>query len=228
MDVLFFLKERTRLIRLYFGSAAQPFNEIIRKIKAEEAPNIPPYSEDSEPAYLREWTEADELLEVTGRVCISMPAAALQFYFTTWENKLGQQCGMDFRAVFRRDGWLGGYRACLAERVGIDWDLCPANLDIIEQVVMARNRDQHPESITTVRVTHSAQDRQRHPRPFFMSEHETALLMENEELSRWLSPSLHVSRELLMQAIEEVECLCGWLEERLNAVRYSGLAPAER
>lgn len=59
------------------------------------------------------------------------------------------------------------------------------------------------------------------PRPFFMSEHETALLMENEELSRWLSPSLRVSRELLMQAIEEVECLCAWLEERLNAVRYS-------
>ena len=34
MDVLFFLKERTRLIRQYYVHAASPFNEIIRKIEA--------------------------------------------------------------------------------------------------------------------------------------------------------------------------------------------------
>jgi hypothetical protein len=43
MDVLYFLKERTRLIRDYYEHAARPFNENIRKI------------------------EANELLEVTGR-----------------------------------------------------------------------------------------------------------------------------------------------------------------
>ena len=37
MDVLFFLKERTRLIRQYYEHAAHPFNEIIRKIEAESA-----------------------------------------------------------------------------------------------------------------------------------------------------------------------------------------------
>jgi hypothetical protein len=36
MDVLFFLKERTRLIRQYYVNAASPFNEIIRKIEAKE------------------------------------------------------------------------------------------------------------------------------------------------------------------------------------------------
>ena len=34
MDVLFFLKERTRLIRQYYVHATSPFNEIIRKIEA--------------------------------------------------------------------------------------------------------------------------------------------------------------------------------------------------
>ena len=43
MDVLFFLKERTRLIRQYYVHAASPFNEIIRKIEAEEEPYVPPY-----------------------------------------------------------------------------------------------------------------------------------------------------------------------------------------
>ena len=68
-------------------------------------------------------------------------------------------------------------------------------------------------------MTHSARDRQRYPWPFFMSEHETAML-DSDEHSRWLAPSWHISREQLMQAIVEVESLCRWLEEHLMAVRY--------
>jgi hypothetical protein len=44
MDVLYFLKERTRLIRDYYEHAARPFNEIIRKIEAEEEPYTPNFS----------------------------------------------------------------------------------------------------------------------------------------------------------------------------------------
>lgn len=43
MDVLYFLKERTRLIRQCYEHATHPFNEIIRKIEAEESqprPNV--------------------------------------------------------------------------------------------------------------------------------------------------------------------------------------------
>lgn len=57
MNVLYFLKERTRLSRSY-EQAANPFSETIRKIEAEEEPFVPPYSEDPEPAFLAEWVEA--------------------------------------------------------------------------------------------------------------------------------------------------------------------------
>ncbi len=97
MDVLYFLKERTRLIRDYYEHAARPFNEIIRKIEAAEEPYIPPYSEDPEPAFLSEWIEADELLEVTGRCCISMLSASLQLYFKTWEHELRLTCRTEFK-----------------------------------------------------------------------------------------------------------------------------------
>ncbi len=50
MDVLYFLKERTRLIRDYYEHAARPFREITRKNEAEEERYIPPYSEDPERA----------------------------------------------------------------------------------------------------------------------------------------------------------------------------------
>ena len=43
MSVLYFLKERTRLIRQYYEQAAKPFSETIRKIEAEEAPFVPPH-----------------------------------------------------------------------------------------------------------------------------------------------------------------------------------------
>ena len=56
MDVLFFLRERTKFIRYFYETAAEPFRETIRKIEADEAPfDNPPYSEDGEPPFLEEW-----------------------------------------------------------------------------------------------------------------------------------------------------------------------------
>lgn len=221
MDVLFFLKERTRLIRQYYVHAASPFNEIIRKIEAGEEPYVPPYSEHGEPPFLSEWIEADELREVTGRCCLSMLSASLQLYFRTWERNLGLSCGKTFRAEFGDRGIVGGYRACLASSAGIDWSQCPADLEIIEQVVMARNRDQHPESITTVRVTHTEKDRQRFPRPFFMNEREAVLFEDGDEPPLFMSLSVHVTSDKLMTAIDQVEQLCEWLEERMLKARYA-------
>jgi len=223
MDVLFFLKERTRLIRQYYVHAASPLNEIIRKIEAGEEPYVPPYSEDGEPPFVREWIEAGELREVTGRCCLSMLSASLQLYFRTWERNLGLSCGKTFKAEFSDGGIVGGYRACLASCVGIDWSQCPADLEVIEQVVLARNRDQHPESITSVRVTHTEKDRQRFPRPFFMSEREAVLFEEGDEPTLFMSPSVHVSSDKLMAAIEQVERLCEWLEENMHGTKYAAL-----
>ena len=220
MDVLYFLKERTRLIRQYYEQAAQPFSEIIRKIEEAEHPYIPPYSEDPEPAFLTEWLEANELLEVTGRCCVSMLSATLQLYFNTWDRILGLQCKTGFKADFKRDGLVGGYRQCLTERLGVDWNACPADLAIIEQVVLARNRDQHPDSITTLGVTHADHDRARHPRPFFLNAKEAELYDSGDGAGLWMSPSLHVPRDKLMAAIANVEALCDWLEEKMFDAKY--------
>ena len=215
MDVLYFLKERTRLIRHYYEQAAKPFSETIRKIEAEEEPFVPPYSEDPEPAFLAEWIEANEMIEVTGRSCVSMLSASLQLYLNAWDQILGLRCNTRFKAYFQRGGLIGGYRQCLAKRLVLDWIDCPANLSIIEQVVLARNRDQHPDSITTLRVTHTDHDRTRHPRPFFLNDKEAELYDKGDGASLWMSPSLHVSREKLQEAISNVESLCEWLEEKM-------------
>jgi len=55
---------------------------------------------------------------------------------------------------------------------------------------------------------------------FFMSEREVALFEEGDEPALFMSPSVHVSRDKLMTAIEQVERLCEWLEEKLFDAKY--------
>jgi len=68
-----------------------------------------------------------------------------------------------------RKGWFYAYRKIL-EEVGFDLTACPANLELIEQAVLARNREQHPETITMLQTTHSKSDLEKYPNLYFVSE----------------------------------------------------------
>ncbi len=221
MDVLFFFKERTRFIRQFYDSAAAPFTQTMKAIEDQEPPfDNPPYSEDAEPPYLTEWIEASEALEVLGRTCLSMLSPSLQLYFITWEQQLGVRWEEGARRKAFKKGFLEGYMIRFEDVLGISRDDCPANLGIIEQVTLARNRDQHPDEITTMRVKHSKSDRERHGTLFFMSEHDRAMFSD-PEMTRisFLDPAVHVSRDQLMAAIEESEKLTDWLEEHMLTKR---------
>jgi len=223
MDVSYFLHERTRLIRSYYATASQPFRETLRKIEAEEEPYVPPYSEDPEPPFLTEWLEARDFLEVTGRTCISMLAGSLSLFLEQWEKQLGLSCkdaGKRMGKNIFREGKLHGYRQCFEAVSGKSWDACPANLVLIEQVVLARNRDQHPEDIWGFGVNHSKDDREKYPSLFFVEDEERHLIEEAGEEAPWMSARLHVSGEKLEQAICEVEALAVWLEDCLVRVQY--------
>lgn len=69
--VLYFLKERTKFIRRFYEGAGELFRATIRQIEAKEPPfDEPPYSEDGEPPFMEEWTDATMALEMLGRTCI--------------------------------------------------------------------------------------------------------------------------------------------------------------
>jgi hypothetical protein len=219
MDVVYFLKERTRMIRQYYATASDPFLEIIRKIDAGEEPYIPPYSQDSEPPFLTEWLEANEMLQVTGRCCLSLLSGSLQLFFKTWERNLGIECGKHCGTAFKR-GLVQGYKECFSALPRVDWSTCPVELNLLEQVVLARNRDQHPENIWTLNVTHSERDLRSHPSPFFIHEDERGLLGDDEDSRMLMSAHLHVSAELLEAAVTQVETFCEWLEHQLFRAMY--------
>ena len=84
---------------------------------------------------------------MTGRCRVSMLSASLRLYLNTWDRILGPRCKTQFKANFKDDGLADGYRQCLADHVGLDWNACLADRAIIEQVVLAPNRDQRVDNL---------------------------------------------------------------------------------
>ncbi len=222
MDVGFFLKERIAFIRQLYDAASLPFIERKRKIEAGEEPFVPPYSEDGEPPFIVEWIEADESLQVLGYSCISMLAAAFHLHLKTWEAELNTPVGDSFRSEFKM-GWLNGYKAYFAARFGIRFDKAPVDLSILEEVVLARNRIQHPDNIVSPKTKWSSTDLEKLPRAFFVDERERGLLSGADETeTSWLfPPTVHITQEKLMAAFGEVEKFSAWLGAEIETRVHS-------
>jgi len=209
MDIEYFLKNRTKFIRYFYEHAVLPFDEIVDAIENKKEPFIPPYSEDPEPPFLAEWIEAQTGIETVGHAALSMLAASLQLFLKEWVSRLERSHGMKFQ-VNKKKGWFKGYKQIFSE-LKLAMDECPANLEVVEQVVLARNRIQHPEQITSLKIHHSKKDLEKYPRPFFARDSELALDDEGA-LSWWLPPSVTSTKDRILKSVAQVELLCSWLE----------------
>lgn len=213
MDVRYFLNRKVNFIRQFYEMSSEPFIERKRQIEAEEEPYVPPYSEDPEPAFLEEWLEAEESLQVVGRTCISMLAAVFHLYFKTWEHQIGIPVDASLKADFK-NGWFNGYKAYFARHFRIRFEDSPSKLGVLEEIVLVRNRDQHPESITMDSSHYSDSDLKKLSHPFFIDENDASLFSEAEEGERaWLmAPPIRVTAEKLFTALSEVDSFAEWLE----------------
>lgn len=220
MDLVFFIKDRLKFATYFFENASRPFAHLISAIEKQEPPFVPVYDESGEPQYLQEWQDARTGFESVGLTALSMVASSLQLFLNDWVRyRLESRGGTQYKRKHRK-GWFHAYRNIL-EEVGLDLTACPANLELIEQAVLARNRGQHPEVLTMLQTTHSKSDLEKYPNPYFVSETDQRVIeQDNGELSWWLSPNVYVDESKLSTVISEVEKLCEWLEEGYwNAVR---------
>jgi hypothetical protein len=81
VDVNFFLNQRTAFIRGFFDEAFAGFHETECRIDQTEPPfDNPPYSEDSEPAFLTEWIDAGTSAELVAQACVSLLSDTLKLY----------------------------------------------------------------------------------------------------------------------------------------------------
>ena len=190
-----------------------PFSVITAAIEKGVEPFVPPYSEDPEPPFLEEWLEASAGIQAVGHAALSMLSSSLQLFLKEWVGRLEKDHGMEFNVDFRKKGWFNGYLK-IFEEIELPLNECPANLEVIEQVALVRNRVQHPEEITNLDIRYSDSDLKKYPRPFFAEVREIAEVgsEEAESLSWWLRPTVDSSRENVFEAVDQVESLCNWLE----------------
>ena len=214
MDIRYFLERRLTFIEQYYKTAASPFLERKRMIEAGEDPFVPPYSEDGEPPYLEEWLEADESVQILGQTCVSMLSASFHLYFTTWEHHLGKPVSEPLKSIFKKRGWFHGYKAYFATNFQVNFENSGCSLQLLEELVLARNRVQHPDSITSRRTSYSTDDLKKLPSPFFVSEREVELMVGADDGERsWLvPPTITVTEEKLQAALAEVRRFSEWLE----------------
>jgi hypothetical protein len=221
VNVLYFLTERLKFIRQFYATGSTPYLERKRKIEAGAEPFVPPYSEDGEPPFMAEWLEADESLHVLAYTCVSMLAAALHLYFETWVKESGRPVSPELKKiVFKKHGWLEGYKEHFGQTLQINFDEQPANFRLLEEVILARNLIEHPPSIASIRTQFADADLKKLRHPFFVDEREAALLTDEGERTWFVPPTLHVSEAQLIEAVSEVERLATWFEPAIERRLY--------
>ena len=225
MDAIYFLKPRTAFIRFYYDECAKPFRDIQEKIELGHPPfDDPPYSEDPEPAFLDQWTDAEAGIEVLGHSSVSMLSETLKLYFQTLQKcVIGFSFSSQEESISKKQGFIAAYKAALGAILATDWSDCPARFDVIEQVVLARNRSQHGGDLTSFRVEHEGKTLKKHRRPFFASEAELRMCDENagdsdSVFDSFFHPAIEVTRDKLFAAIQEADKCAEWIESRMEKV----------
>lgn len=155
MDVLYFLKRRTKFIRRFYEQTSPYFIERKRKINDSEPPfDEPPEffnPEDGEPPYLEEYQEADEGLDFLGQACVSYLSASLQLYLNQMREEMEHYRRVPvFDTKYASNyGFVPAYRKWFAD-MGIDLADSGANLDVVEQI----RRDQEPRAASRLDCRH--------------------------------------------------------------------------
>jgi hypothetical protein len=219
MNAVYFLNLRTSFIRFFYDESAKSFRDIQQKIDLGESPfDNPPYSEDPEPPFLEQWCDAETAVALLGQTCISILSDTLKLYFQALEKRvIGFSLSDDGKAIAKKQGFVAAYKAALGQILDTDWTDSGVRFDVIEQVVIARNRSQHGSSLTSFDIAHDDDALKKHPRPFFASEIELQTWNERGgDANSLFLPALEVTREKLFSAIEETEKLADWIEGRMG------------
>jgi hypothetical protein len=220
MDAKFFLRRRTGFIRFFYDTSATAFRTVQKQISEDKEPfDCPPHSDDGEPPYLEEWMEAETGIEVLGQSCVSLLSDTLKLYFETLQKRvIGYALNKDLTAYQSKEGFVAANRIALGQILKTDWSDCPVKFDLIEQVVLARNRAQHGDHLSSLRVQHDSKTLRKHPKPGFATADELALWKEagGDPQAYFTAPSLTISRDNLFSATAETDALADWIDERLD------------
>lgn len=227
MNIEYFLKEKTGHIKWFYKTAVKPFNNIKQAVEEEKEPYVPlPGEEYSEPPFLEEWIKAENGVQTVGHTCISMLSGILGLCLEKWGERLeggrggpsGATTSKDDWTTTKKKGWFADVIKKL-EKLGFDVSSCPANASIMEQIVLCRNRIQHPDSLSSG-ITYSEKDTSKFSKPFFSSELELEMFGGDFKSGKFFFflPSVSSTEEKMFEAISQVEGFFSWLESEYEKI----------
>ena len=222
MDILYFLRRRTAFTRSFYERASHPFADIQRQIERQEPPfDNPPLDESGEPAYLAEWQDAEEGLEMLGQMCLTLLSNSLKLYLDETTQKLSRTLGDDFNRLLNCHHQRGFPKyEHRFRRLDIDFKHAPVDLALIREIVETRNLIQHPESIAFLHAHQSPAAEERFPRPFFAHPIEKAVADREPNFTPNI---LWITSSSLWRALDAVDAFCLWLETELWATTRVGV-----
>lgn len=220
MDIQYFALSRVEFILGFYEKALFPFVETKRLIEEQKPPYEPVYTESDEPPFLSEWLDTDQAIDVLGMQCASLLCSTLKLFLEE-----------SFKNVFRRNaykitktiktegaykqefkkGWLNGYRELFEKEFNLDWHASEVNLILLEELILIRNRGQHPQHIAMMSNSFSENDLKKIPSPFFI---DNAYCYK--DMYDFLPPTIKPKPEKMKNAFEESTKLINWLENSLE------------
>ncbi len=219
MDIHFFYKQRLEFISYFYKNTSVPFIEIKHKIESEEEPYIPQNLCQEEPEYLKEWKDAEEGLHTVGYTCLSMLSSALHSYL---KQSIGNIKNTSVDENVFKKGWFNGYKKLLESEFEIHMVNSGVDLELIEQIALARNRIQHPDTLTSNYVSHSKKDANRFSSLAFVSNKDPIEdSIKEAGLHKFFPPSIRLESEGVGKAIYNAEKLVSFIESefyKLNNV----------
>lgn len=211
MDIKYFLLERTKFIRFFYESGIVPFESMIVDIENGVDPYGLSSNEDGEPEFQSEWEYAQRAFDMVGHTVLSELSSSVTLFLKEWVRQVEKFSNVVVKVDFKKKGGLNQCVDLLRE-LGKRPSNCPVDINLIEQILLARNRIQHPEEIISLDVNHIRRDLERYPRPFFSKDSELELLgKKNDE---WiLPPIVSATKDKIFEAIDSVDRFCKWLDD---------------
>lgn len=209
MDIEHFTKERIKFTKYFYENGCIPFQETIDLIESEQYPYVPVYDESGEPQFMSEWLQARDGIESIGLASLSMLSSSLQLHMNAW---LDSACRIRARCKTKK-GWFGDLIQEMKD-FGVIFTNCQNDLDVLEQMVLARNRVQHAENITSNTVNHLPKELARFPSPVFVDPKDPSL-----SKSWFGSPRVYVDRLKIDETALSIENFCKCLEDEFIRIK---------
>lgn len=210
MQRLKVLDDKLRFISWFFGLTTAPFVGIKRKIQNGDHPYKPSAwsEESSEPPFVMEWLDANQAIQLQGQLCLNL----LQRSFVEYLDgtvKLGSS-----EPPKKKNNWLENHKKWFLD-AGVDWNASGADLSLIEELTLARNRIQHGSRGDSHSLI-KQQDEDYHtrfPNALFQDDFEARIFCNFGPHLR----HLELTKDKLNKAIDEIMKLANFIEDNLPA-----------